>query len=98
MTDYSNLSSNLQIVNFEFTNSMPAVVSYSQNAYVIVNQLKNFTISFSDIEQDNILVSIVSPGTLNAYVQKNQSNSTYLLIVQANQGSQYTDKRGAQVH
>ena len=86
MTDYSNLSSNLQIVNFEFTNSMPAVVSYSQNAYVIVDQLKNFTINFSDIEQDNVLVSIVNPGTLNAYIQKNQSNSTYLLIVQADQG------------
>ena len=86
MTDYSNLSSNLQIVNFEFTNSMPTVVSYSQNAYVIVNQLKNFTINFSDIEQDNVLVSIVNPGTLNAYVQKNQSNSTYLLIVQTDQG------------
>ena len=66
---------------------MPAVVSYSQNAYVIVNQLKNFTISFSDIEQDNILVSIVSLGTLKAYVQKNQSNSTYLLIVQADKGA-----------
>ena len=86
MTDYSNLSSNLQIIFFEFTNSMPAVVSYSQNAYVIVNQLKNFTISFSDAEQDNVLVSIASSGTLNAFVQKYQSNSTYVLIVQADQG------------
>ena len=87
VTDYSNLSSNLQIVNFEFTNSIPSIVSYSLNAYVIVNQLKNFTINFSDIEQDNVLVSIVSPGTLNAYIQKNQSNSTYLLIVEADQGA-----------
>ena len=86
MTDFSKLSSNLQIVKFKFTNSMPAVISYSQNAYVIVNQLKNFTINFSDIEQDNVFVSIVNPGTLNAYVQMNQSDSTCLLIVQADQG------------
>ena len=65
---------------------MPAVVSFIQNAYVIVNQLKNFTISFSDAEQDNVLVSIASSGTLNAFVQKYKSNSTYMLIVQADQG------------
>ena len=41
---------------------------------------------FADTERDNIQMSILNAGSLNAYVQKYQSNSTYLLIVQADDG------------
>ena len=75
-------------------------MSYNSKDYTVVNVLKNFTISFVDVEGDNVLMSIVNPGSLNAYVHKVQPYNTYVLIVQANDGAntqtnvvlKYTDK------
>ena len=75
-------------------------MSYNSKDYTVVNILKNFTISFVDIEGDNVLMSIVNPGSINAYVRSIQPYNTYTLIVQANDGAntqtnvvlKYTDK------
>ena len=74
-------------ITFEFTNLNANILNYEPNVYTVINKLKNFTISLIDTEGDNILLNIASPGSLNAYAQKNQSNSTYLLIVQADEGA-----------
>ena len=84
--DYSMFSSDQYLLSFEFTNENAHVSQFSSDAYVIINQLKNFTINFVDVEEDNILLKIVSSGSLNAYVQRYQSNNTFLLIVLADQG------------
>ena len=66
---------------------MPTVANYSQNEFIIINELKNFTFSFSDNEHDNILVSIANSGTLNTFIQKYQSNNTFILFAQTDQGA-----------
>ena len=85
ITDYSKFSSENYIISFEFVNSNTVISSFDPNVYVVVDELKNFTIKFSDVEGDNVLLNIASPGSLHAYAHIYQSNSTYLLIVQADQ-------------
>ena len=84
--DYSMYSSDQYLLLFEFTNENAHISQFNSDVYVVINQLKNFTLKFDDIEGDNILLKIVNFEFLNAYVQSYQSNNTFLLIVLADQG------------
>ena len=99
-TNLPILFSDKKKITFLFTNSNAEILSYNSKDYTVVNILKNFTISFVDVEGDNVLMSIVNPGSINAYVRSIQPYNTYTLIVQANDGAntqtnvvlKYTDK------
>ena len=85
--DYSMFSSDKYLLSFEFTNENVHVYQFSSDAYVIINQLKNFTINFVDVEEDYILLNIKNYGSLYAHTERYQSdNNIFILTVLANQG------------
>ena len=99
-TNQPILTSDKNKITFLFTNSNAEILSYNSKDYTVVNILKNFTISFVDIEGDNVLMSIVNSGSLKVYAYAVQPYNTYALIVKADDGAnsqtnvvlKYTDK------
>ena len=99
-TNQPILNSDIRKVTFLFTNSNAEILSYNSKDYTVVNILKNFTISFVDVEGDYVLMSIVNSGSLKVYAYAVQPYNTYALIVQADDDAnsqtnivlKYTDK------
>ena len=82
-----------------FVNDNCQIKSNLIDWYVIVKQIKNFSLSFYDKENDNVFVSLVDSGAWSVFVQA-QNTSIFRLIVMWDDSSvsqttiilKYTDK------
>ena len=60
---------------FNFENQNWQLVSSTNDGYVVKNVLKKYTLTFSDLENDQIMIKIVNDGGLDVFVQPVNSSS-----------------------
>ena len=73
---YSDLYSS----TFTFDNNNAKLVSSNIENYIVINEIKNMTITFVDDEEDHIFLNVSSTPEINVLVSSTQQNAVYKLI------------------
>lgn len=97
---FNELLQNINSIDFEFYNENVAAISYENSGYILINQVKNFTVLCDNVENDIIYSRVVDSGGLNIFTQRLQYNTGFEIIVLASQifnapinvTIEYTDK------
>ena len=75
------ISTNIHDVYFQFMNTNIEIASIDLNRYVVFNKMKLLNFTFSDEENDELLIKIIDPGLLNIYIQRLPSKTVIQLAV-----------------
>ena len=74
----NTISTNYSLISF--VNDNCQLISILTDWYVIVQQIKHFTLSFYDKENDNVFVSLVDSRAWSAFVQTQNTSVNYTPI------------------
>ena len=66
--------------DFEFTNQNWILSNTPLNWYLVINELKNYTLAFTDSERDIVSVKILSSEGINVFVKNSNSTSVLFLM------------------
>ena len=72
--------SDLYASTFTFDNNNAKLISSSIDSYIVINEIKNMSITFVDDEEDHIFFNISSTRGINVLVSSTQQNNVYKLI------------------
>ena len=87
LSNYLNISQNpintSNLSNFAFLNKNWILNDTSNDWYLVINVMKNFTILLSDQENDPIYVKVADKSNVNVFVQKLNTTSFALIMMTA---------------
>ena len=85
LSNYLNISQNpintSNLSNFVFLNKNWMLTNTTNDWYLVVNKIKNFTISLTDQENDPIYVKVADKSDVNVFVQKLNTTSFALIMM-----------------
>ena len=83
--DTSSYTTINYLTNFEFINNNWNFESINATNYLVVGKLSAFLLSFTDEEEDNILIKDIQNDYISLYIQNTNNTYQYKILLQANE-------------